>query len=183
MGHEAALGQKQELRKKVLARRGQGISCGHSHSQLLIDYVWEQRIKSVACYISFGNEPSTNLFLKHCQLDDRIELFVPRVAGEQLEWVEFSAEQIKHPLGMNEPTGEAKELSEIDLLVLPALAIDRKGHRLGRGRGYFDRATHQLSAKTTIALVHDNELLESVPTEPHDANVDGVCTCGELILF
>jgi 5-formyltetrahydrofolate cyclo-ligase len=183
MRQEAAIGQKQELRKKVLVGRSGGHRCGHSHSQLLIDYVWERRIKSVACYISFGNEPSTNLFLKHCQLDDRIDLYVPRVAGEHLEWVEFSAEQIKHPLGMNEPTGEAKTLSEVELLVMPALGIDRKGHRLGRGRGYFDRASKQISAKTTIALVHDDELFELVPTEPHDANVDGVCTCGELILF
>lgn len=183
MSDEAAAGRKQELRNQVLAGRRQSHSCGHSHSQLLIDYVWEKRIRSVACYISFGNEPSTNLFLKHCQLDDRIDLYVPRVAGDQLEWVEFSAEQIKHPLGMHEPIGDAKKLSEVDLLVLPALAIDRKGHRLGRGRGYFDRAISQLSAKTTIALVHDDELFDLVPTEPHDANVDAACTCGELIQF
>ena len=181
MSAEAATNEKRELRKQVLAGRAAGHSCGHSHSQLLIDYVWEQRFKTIACYISFGSEPSTNLFLKHCQLEDRIELFVPRVTGEDLEWVEFSAEQIKHPLGMSEPIGDARKLTEVDLMVMPALAIDRDGNRLGRGRGYFDRALQNIAAKKTIALVHDDELLARVPSESHDARVDAVCTCGELI--
>jgi len=181
MSADAATNEKRELRKKVLASRAEGHYCGHAHSQLLIDYVWEQRFKTIACYISFGSEPSTNLFLKHCQLEDRIELYVPRVNGDDLEWVEFSAEQIKHPLGMSEPIGEATALTEVDLMVMPALAIDREGNRLGRGRGYFDRALQSISPKKTIALVHDDELLTRVPRESHDARVDAVCTCGELI--
>ena len=181
MSAEAATNQKRELRKQVLAVRAEGVACGHSHSQLLIDYVWEMRFKTIACYISFGSEPSTNLFLKHCQLEDRIELFVPRVNGDDLEWVEFSAEQIKHPLGMDEPVGSANVLTEVDLMVLPALAIDRQGNRLGRGKGYYDRALQKISAKKTIALVHDGEFIEAVPNEDHDARVDAVCTCGELI--
>lgn len=82
---------------------------------------------------------------------------------------------------MSEPIGEARELTEVDLLVMPALAIDRDGNRLGRGRGYFDRALQTIKAKKTVALVHDDELLARVPSEPHDARVDAVCTCGELI--
>ena len=138
-------------------------------------------MKKVACYISFGDEPSTNVFLKHCQLDERVELYVPRVAGNDLEWVLFSAEQITHPLGMSEPIGEAAALDEVDLMVVPALAADRSGNRLGRGKGFYDRALKSVKAKKVVALVHDDELLESIATESHDVSIDIVCTCSELV--
>lgn len=172
---------KQELRKVVLAERSIGHKCSHSHSQMLIDLAWEQRAKTVACFISFGDEPNTNVFLKHCQLDEKITLYVPRVIGDDLEWVVFDEEQIRHPLGMAEPVGPAVELNSVDLMVVPALASDLKGQRLGRGKGYYDRALAKISAKLTVVTVHDNELYEEIPTEEHDRPVDVVCTCGELV--
>lgn len=183
MSLDAENQSKKALRERVLVGRAKGHACGHSHSQLLIDYAWEQRAKRVACYLSFGDEPSTNVFLKHCQLDERIELFVPRVAGESLEWVPFTSDQIQHPLGMSEPLGEAVDLGEVDLMVVPALSADRKGNRLGRGKGFYDRALASVVAKKIVVLVHDDELFEEIPNEKHDATVDVVCTCGELVLI
>lgn len=138
-------------------------------------------MKTVAGYISFGDEPSTNIFLKHCQLDERIQLFVPRVSGENLEWVAFNEDQVRHPLGMSEPIGDAVKLSEVDLMVVPALAIDTNGQRLGRGRGYYDRALLEIQAKHLVGVVHDDELVADVPTEGHDAPVSEVCTCSEIV--
>lgn len=173
--------EKTELRRKVLAGRAAGHDCGHAHSQLLIDFSWEQRAKRIACYISFGDEPSTNVFLKHCQLDEKIDLFVPRVVGDDLEWVLFSEDQIRHPLGMNEPSGDPVDISSVDLMVIPALALDRAGNRLGRGRGYYDRALAKIDAKNVVALVHDDELVDEVPVEGHDASVNFVCTCSAIV--
>ncbi|MFM2024145.1 MAG: hypothetical protein RLZZ56_158 [Actinomycetota bacterium] len=181
MSAEDVTNQKLALRRKVLAGRTEGHRCGHSHSQLLIDFAWEARAKRVACYISFGDEPSTNVFLKHCQLDDRIELFVPRVIGDDLEWVPFSADQIMHPLGMNEPVGESQTLDQVDLMVVPAIAADKSGNRLGRGKGFYDRALKSVTAKKIVALVHDDELVSSIPTESHDVAIDVVCTCSQLV--
>lgn len=180
MSHDAEINNKEVLRQSILVGRKLGHHCGHSHSQLLIDYAWELRAKKIACYISFGDEPNTNVFLKHCQLDERIELYVPRVSGENLEWVLFSSDQVAHRLGMNEPIGRAEDLSEVDLMVVPALAADRQGNRLGRGKGFYDRALSQITAKKVIALVHDDEFFDEIPTEDHDAPIDGVCTCGEI---
>lgn len=174
---------KNVLRKVVLAGRESGHKCSHSHSQLLIDLTWEQRAKTVACYIPFGDEPNTNVFLKHCQLDEKITLYVPRVSGDDLEWVVFDEEQIRHPLGMAEPVGEAVKLESVDLIVVPALAADLKGQRLGRGKGYYDRALAKISAKLTVVVVHDNELYEEIPTEEHDQPVDVVCSCSELVVI
>jgi 5-formyltetrahydrofolate cyclo-ligase len=180
MSAEAVTLEKQAMRASVLARRSSGHSCGHSHSQLLIDFSWEHRVKSVACFISFGDEPNTNVFLKHCQFNDRITLYVPRVNGEDLEWVVFDEQQARHPLGMSEPLGEAIALSEVDLMVLPALAADRFGNRLGRGRGFYDRALTEVKAKKTVVVVHDDELVNRVPTEDHDVVVQAICTCSEI---
>ena len=182
MNADAKPNTKQAFRKRILEGREAGHDCGHAHSQLLIDYSWEQRVKTVACYISFGDEPSTNVFLKHCQFNERIELFVPRVNGEDLEWVLFTEDQARHPLGMSEPAGEVVALTAVDLMVVPALAADKHGKRLGRGRGFYDRALSKLDAKTTVVLVHDDELLEEVPTESHDVAVQAICTCSEIVL-
>ena len=181
MSADAVAEKKRELRKRVLATREQGHDCGHAHSQLLIDYSWERRVKTVACYISFGDEPSTNVFLKHCQFNDRVDLFVPRVNGDELEWVAFNEDQARHPLGMNEPLGDTVELTEVDLMVVPALAADRNGARLGRGRGFYDRALARIAAEKVIVLVHEDELFEDVPTEPHDAKAQAICTCNAII--
>ncbi|MCX6485979.1 MAG: 5-formyltetrahydrofolate cyclo-ligase [Rhodoluna sp.] len=180
MSQDAVNKKKEVLRQSILAGRERSHQCGHSHSQLLIDFTWELRAKTVACYISFGDEPSTNVYLKHCQLDERIELYVPRVIGENLEWVLFTSEQVTHPLGMSEPVGNATELPEVDLMVVPALAADSTGNRLGRGKGFYDRALEQIRAKKVIALVHDDEFFEAIPVAAHDAPIDAVCTCSEL---
>ena len=148
---------------------------------MLIDLAWEIRAKTIACFIPFGDEPNTNVFLKHCQLDEKITLYVPRVIGDYLEWVVFDEEQIRHPLGMAEPVGQAVEISSIDLIVVPALAADKSGQRLGRGKGYYDRALSKISAKQVVAVVHDDELFDEIPTEGHDKPVTVICTCSELV--
>lgn len=136
---------------------------------------------TVACFISFGDEPNTNVFIKHCQLHDKVKLFVPRVSGEDLEWVLFTDEQARHPLGMQEPLGDAVSLKEVDLMVIPALAVDRTGNRLGRGRGFYDRALKAISAKQIVVVVHDDEVFDSVPVEGHDHPATAICTCSSII--
>ena len=119
--------------------------------------------------------------MKHCLLGEKTELYAPRVVGEELEWVPMGEEQATHPLGMNEPIGKAIELPEVDLMVIPALAADSNGNRLGRGKGFYDRALKQIRAKKVIVLVHDDEMVDLVPTESHDAGVHAICTCSEII--
>lgn len=61
-----------------------------------------------------------------------------------------------------------------DLVIVPAMAYDRAGHRLGRGRGYYDRLLARLPNARTIGLCYDTRLLDNIPTEPHDRQVDAV---------
>ena len=59
---------------------------------------------------------------------------------------------------------------------MPALAVSRSGMRLGRGGGSYDRALARAESAFTVALLHDGELLDEVPAEPHDRPVDAVIT-------
>jgi len=67
------------------------------------------------------------------------------------------------------------------VLFVPALAADREGNRLGRGKGYFDRELSRLTGVTSYAVVYQSELIEQVPTEVHDQRVDGVVTEEQIL--
>lgn len=83
--------------------------------------------------------------------------------------------------GIWEPGPELPEAAaeRIDLILVPAMAYDRKGHRLGRGKGYYDRFLCRYDGKT---IGVSGILLESVPVEAHDVSVDAVASESGLIL-
>ncbi|WP_250027888.1 5-formyltetrahydrofolate cyclo-ligase [Paractinoplanes maris] len=86
--------------------------------------------------------------------------------------------------GLLEPAGPRLGVSAVagaDLVLVPALAVDRSGLRMGRGGGSYDRALGRLPAAggpLVVALLHDGELVETVPSEPHDSPVHAVITPG-----
>ena len=65
--------------------------------------------------------------------------------------------------------------SEIELIIVPAVAFDRNGNRLGRGKGFYDRLLQTTSA-TKIGVGYDFQLIEEIPAEPHDIPMDMVIT-------
>jgi 5-formyltetrahydrofolate cyclo-ligase len=71
-------------------------------------------------------------------------------------------------------------LNELDLLICPALAVNRRGERLGWGRGFYDRVLGQMrslsDAAPAVAVVLDEQVLDEIPTGPHDRILDGICT-------
>ncbi|TMA08470.1 MAG: hypothetical protein E6J86_18475 [Deltaproteobacteria bacterium] len=78
-------------------------------------------------------------------------------------------------LGVEEPTGGPVSLHDIDLLVVPAIAVDTAGRRLGRGKGHYD-ATLAAYGGSSVALVFDSQLVLEVPVGEHDRRVGAVCT-------
>ena len=92
---------------------------------------------------------------------------------------------IEGPFGLSEPAATSPEVSPRALLV-PLAAFDRRGHRIGYGAGYYDRAIARLSAigpLFTIGVAFSVQEIERVPDEPHDRALDVIVTETETILI
>jgi len=138
----------------------------------------------VACYLAHAGEPDTELFIDWA-IDQEIEVLIPRSLPDgSLDWVLFSGETEPGIFGFAEPSGPAAAAAGIDIAFVPALAIDRAGNRLGKGKGYYDRALQTLNPRPpVVGIVFDHEVVEHVPTEAHDLPVDAAVTPSEVIRF
>lgn len=135
--------------------------------------------RRVAAFLSMPSEPGTGPLLEWL-VGREVSVIVPVSNPDRtLDWVEHSTGEVAaSDLGVPEPTGVRlgpQALESCDVAIVPALAVDHRGNRLGRGAGYYDRALadhHGL----VCALVFADELLPEVPHEPHDHPVDLVLT-------
>ncbi|MCQ1999390.1 5-formyltetrahydrofolate cyclo-ligase [Arthrobacter zhaoxinii] len=146
---------------------------------------------TVAGYLSVGSEPGTGELLEGlCRAGYRVVVPVCE-PGRRLSWCDWTPETVLAP-GLHgsllEPTGErfaAADLPELGLVLVPALAADSSGGRMGKGGGYYDRFLARLRADgnpaPAAAVVYDHEFVPagSFETTPLDAAVDAVLTPSE----
>ena len=127
----------------------------------------------VAAYAAIGTEPPTTPALTHCR-----DVLLPVLLDDgDLDWATGRPFE-RTARGLLEPTGPRLGVDAIggcDVVLVPALAVDQHGHRLGRGGGSYDRALRRARG-LTIALLYDGEHVEALPTEPHDVRVRAVVT-------
>ena len=147
----------------------------------LKDLLRAQAPTMIAGYVPLGPEPGGPDLPE--LLGDRLLLPV-LLPDNDLDWVRYEGPDTLRPgrLGLREPVGPrlgVDALAEATLLIVPALAVDRAGMRLGRGGGSYDRALARAGPACTVALLHDGELLPTVPAEPHDRRVHAVITPAE----
>lgn len=118
----------------------------------------------------------------------RVLLPVSPLAGP-LGWAEYTDDDDLRPgrFGISVPSAEPggpELIAGADLVLVPAVAVDRSGNRLGRGGGYYDRSLALAHPDTRLLAVLDPEdVLDHVPTEPHDRAVHGVVTPGRVLTF
>jgi 5-formyltetrahydrofolate cyclo-ligase len=142
------------------------------------------RASRVAAYRSMADEPGTGPFLDGLVARGTEVLLPVTLDDGGLAWVRHdpAAPTSRSRLGVEETVGPRlgpDALADADVVVVPALAADHRGRRLGRGAGYYDRALAALPhprRPLLVALVHADELLPEVPHEPHDVPVDVVVT-------
>jgi 5-formyltetrahydrofolate cyclo-ligase len=143
-------------------------------------------VTRVASYLSYGDEPATADI--NAELIRRgIHLLLPRLLPDNdLEWVEWNGDENSLAANGNvlEPHGFAfTDTDVIDLVIVPALHIDRSGNRLGQGGGSYDRSLSRLSA-WKLALVHHGEITsEPLPVEAHDQKVNAAATPDLIVRF
>ncbi len=179
-----AVAGKERLRRRLLRERRAASSADRdATADALSLHLLAERIvagaRRVAAYCSMPEEPGTAPLLAALHARG-IEVIVPVVAGDALDWVghEPGATTSRGPLGVEEPTGPRlgrDALGTVDVVLVPALAVDHRGRRLGRGAGYYDRALAGVTVPL-VAVVHARELLPEIPAEPHDVPVHLVVT-------
>lgn len=144
----------------------------------------ELKRKNIASYLSYDVEPSTIEINKQI-LATGAKLFLPRMLkNNDLEWVPWNGQenQLKKVGKHFEPIGDAIDVA-LDVIIVPALHIDRSGNRLGQGGGSYDRALARTSA-WKIALVHPGEITsEPLPTATFDQKVNAAATPTMLVRF
>ena len=136
----------------------------------------------IMMYHSLPDELSTHDFLRKWAGKKRF--YLPRVNGVNLEVLPYEESRLE--LGsfhIEEPTGnDITDPSEIELVVVPAVAYDRKGKRLGRGKGFYDRFLTQTKA-TKVGVGYEFQLVDELPAEPHDIPMDMVITQKTTIII
>lgn len=137
--------------------------------------------KRVLIYWPLPDEVSTCGLIRKYR--DEKRFFLPVMRGEELEIRPFAGEEAlrcENALGVREPgpCERVWEIGEMDLVVVPGLAFDRKGNRLGRGKGYYDRLLKGYEGHK-LGIGFDFQLLDAVPADAHDVRMDGVICGGE----
>ncbi len=180
----SAASEKAELRTRYRFERHERY-LDHSFAHLAASLEFS-KAQVIASYISYGDEPKTEE-LNSALIKNGKQLYLPRVNGKSLDWVRWSGDKSelapsKLSKEILEPTGPVLEdVSIIELVVVPALRIDRSGYRLGQGGGFYDRALPQLSA-WTIGLIHPDEISSiDLPREEFDVPLNAAAT-PDLIL-
>ncbi|MGB4777089.1 5-formyltetrahydrofolate cyclo-ligase [Microbacterium sp.] len=178
---------KRALRAELRERRQQrsdaarAVAAAGVKSQLdaLVD---RMGARSVSCFLSTPTEPGTHEFVADAvRRGIRVLLPITRRDG-LLDWAiaDPDGDIAEGLFGMPEPVGDVLSplaVNDVDLLIVPAAAIDRTGMRLGWGRGYFDKTIGSMERCPPVyAVVFDSELVDEVPRDVHDQPVTGVVT-------
>lgn len=131
--------------------------------------------KSVLLYWSLPDELPTHSFIvKWCK---QKQMLLPMVKGDKMLIKPFTStdELRKSDMGIWEPETQKEYMRQIDLVIAPGIAFDKKKNRLGRGKGYYDKYFNGKKV-TKIGVCYDFQLLENIPVEPFDVKMDIVIT-------
>ncbi|MFI6855909.1 5-formyltetrahydrofolate cyclo-ligase [Streptomyces sp. NPDC050416] len=147
------------------------------------------RAATVAAYVSVGSEPGTLALLDALRARGVRVLLPVLLPDNDLDWGVYEGEgslaRVRHGgrMALFEPAGERfgpDAVTTADAVLLPGLAVDAHGMRLGRGGGSYDRVLARLeragARPALVVLLYDSEVVEHVPGEPHDRPVHAVVT-------
>jgi 5-formyltetrahydrofolate cyclo-ligase len=184
--------RKVALRRQLSARRHETNDIERSvAAKSLRDTVLSlpeiQMAGTVAAYVSVGTEPETRGLIYALWKRGTYVLLPLLLADNDLDWASYEGPDslAEGPHGLLQPTEPPRGVQAVtsaDLVIVPALAVDRRGRRLGRGGGSYDRALARVGAAVpTMALIYDHELLDEVPAGRQDQPVRMVARPGHGI--
>ncbi len=179
-----------ELReRRTLRSQAQRDAAAAGIAERLDALIAQHGARAVSCYLSTTTEPGTRAFVTAAvRRGIRVLLPLTREDG-LLDWAiaDDSDETVAGLFGMPEPLGAVLgpiAVGDVDLMFIPAAAVDKKGMRLGWGRGYFDKTLGSMQQRPPVyAVVYDSEILDDLPHDAHDQSVDGIVTPTQTIDF
>lgn len=188
------LAQKLALRDQLLTARGRlpvAVLAERAHrvAEHLLATTEVRRAATVAAYVSVGREPGTGVLLDALREAGKRVILPLLQPDNDLDWAPYAGpeslasarrgllEPVTPPLGLD-------AVATADVVLVPGLAVDRTGLRLGRGGGSYDRVLGRVPVGTfTCVVLNDDEVLDAVPAEPHDRRVTAVVTEERVLRF
>jgi len=178
MGQE--FGSKEALRSRVLAARAalpegvrEGVAAVLADRVLALPEVASAAV--VAAYVGTGTELPTLPLLDALVARGATVLLPVLLDDDGLAWGAYDGRLVTGRLGLLEPAASDASLAAADVVLVPGVAYDAAGRRLGRGGGSYDRALASVTVPV-VAMAPDAEVVDEVPVEPHDRPVDVVVT-------
>lgn len=183
---------KQDLRAQLAATRAtRSPAARREAGQRLVPRILElvqdgTSTGTVAAYVSTPVEPDTGPAIEALSRKGTSVLLPVLCADLDLDWAELTADGLRPGrFGISEPTGPLlgpAAIERVGVVLCPGLAGSFEGQRLGRGGGSYDRALARTRPPVVRALLlYDDELVDVVPTEPHDQSVDVIVTPERLV--
>lgn len=172
----SAAEKKASLRSYMKKRRGENENRDVKEDLLLGHFLSSGAAdkESFFVYLSFSSEAPTDKLIAYLVAAGK-KVYCPRVEDGEMAAVIFGEDFTLSRYGIREPVGEPFG-GEIDVAVLPLLAVDERGARLGYGGGYYDRFLKGRPIGLKIAYCYDFQLVREVPEEEHDERADMIVT-------
>lgn len=172
---------KREIRSRIRTQKGLLTDMERRRAAEAVFAALEQSAafqvaERILMYHSLPDELSTHEFID--RWSSRKSFFLPRVNGVNLELLPYDRTTLRMgAFHIEEPDGaEVTPPEQMELIVVPGVAFDRRGNRVGRGKGFYDRLLATTRA-VTVGVGYDFQLLDDeIPVEPHDAPLDMVIT-------
>lgn len=140
-----------------------------------------QEVKSAFVYLAFSSEAPTDKLVERLQAEG-VRVYAPVLQGGEMFAVECGEELALSDFGIREPVGTPLE-GDCDIAIVPLLAVDKKGNRLGYGGGYYDRYLRAHARTVKIGYCFDFQVLPSVPTEERDERMQMIVTDKRLLMI
>ena len=176
---------KRKLRQMLLARRRElstyaVLAASRLIQRAFLDSGAFAHAKVVALYSPIHNEVDTSEVLAEAQAIEKTVLF-PAVAGQSLIFRRIGEfDQLREgTFGIAEPAESCQSYDPhtIDVIVIPGVAFDLHGKRVGYGKGFYDKTLHQLEGQgRLVGFCYDFQLVDNITNEPHDVKMDLLIT-------
>lgn len=174
---------KSEVRQEIKRRKAacsleERAALSSAVISLLSETPQWQQAHTVLLYHALPDEVETRELIQQALSSGKVVL-LPVVVGDDLELRRLPTPNAVHEGAFHilEPDGTAfTDYAAIDLAIIPGVAFTYDGHRLGRGRGYYDRLLSRLTNVYKLGICWPFQLVDTLPTEPHDISLDAIIT-------